>query len=91
MEKLKFPSIALGTWSWGTGAVGGDQVFGNNLGVEELKPVFDEAMAGGLNLWDSAVVYGMGDCQGNDPDYRRNETCTGAGCAGSNKGNTDRR
>ncbi len=60
MEKLKFPSIALGTWSWGTGAVGGDQVFGNNLGVEKLKPVFDEAMAGGLNLWDSAVVYGMG-------------------------------
>lgn len=52
--------IALGTWSWGTGFAGGDQVFGNNLGVEELKPVFDEAMANGLNLWDSAVVYGMG-------------------------------
>ena len=58
MEKL--PSIALGTWSWGAGFAGGDQVFGNNLGVEELKPVFDEAMANGLNLWDSAVVYGMG-------------------------------
>ena len=57
MEKL--PSIALGTWSWGTGFAGGDRVFGNNLGVEELKPVFDEAMANGLNLWDSAVVYGM--------------------------------
>ena len=28
--------------------------------MEELKPVFDEAMASGLNLWDSAVVYGMG-------------------------------
>lgn len=54
------PSIALGTWSWGAGFAGGDQVFGNNLGVEELKPVFDEAMASGLNLWDSAVVYGMG-------------------------------
>ena len=54
------PSIALGTWSWGAGFAGGDQVFGNNLGVEELKPVFDEAMANGLNLWDSAVVYGMG-------------------------------
>ncbi|MFQ7265294.1 MAG: aldo/keto reductase [Paraprevotella clara] len=53
-------SIVLGTWSWGTGFAGGDQVFGNNLGVEELKPVFDEAMANGLNLWDSAVVYGMG-------------------------------
>ena len=54
------PSIALGTWAWGAGFAGGDQVFGNNLGVEELKPVFDEAMANGLNLWDSAVVYGMG-------------------------------
>lgn len=52
--------IVLGTWSWGAGFAGGDQVFGNHLGVEELKPVFDEAMANGLNLWDSAVVYGMG-------------------------------
>lgn len=57
---MKLPSIALGTWSWGVGFAGGDQVFGNNLGVNELKPVFDAAMAGGLNLWDSAVVYGMG-------------------------------
>lgn len=52
--------IALGTWSWGAGFAGGDQVFGNNLGVDELRPVFDEAMANGVNLWDSAVVYGMG-------------------------------
>lgn len=52
--------IVLGTWSWGVGAAGGDQVFGNHLGVEELEPVFKEAMANGLNLWDSAVVYGMG-------------------------------
>ena len=59
MEKMKLPSIALGTWSWGVGFAGGNQVFGNNLGVNELKPVFDAAMAGGLNLWDSAVVYGM--------------------------------
>lgn len=60
MEKMKLPSIVLGTWSWGAGFAGGDQVFGNNLGVKELKLVFDAAMAGGLNLWDSAVVYGMG-------------------------------
>lgn len=56
----KQPSIVLGTWSWGAGFAGGDQVFGNNLGEEELRPVFNEAMANGLNLWDSAVVYGMG-------------------------------
>lgn len=56
----KLPSIALGTWSWGTGAIGGDQVFGNNLSASDLKPVFDAAMKAGLNLWDTAAVYGMG-------------------------------
>lgn len=40
----KLPTIALGTWSWGTGAAGGDQVFGNHLEAENLKPVFEEAM-----------------------------------------------
>lgn len=56
----KLPSIALGTWSWGTGAAGGDQVFGHHLEIEDLKPVFEEAMKSGLNLWDTATVYGMG-------------------------------
>lgn len=54
------PAVALGTWSWGTGAIGGDQVFGNHLGEKELKPVFDAAMKAGLNLWDTAYVYAMG-------------------------------
>lgn len=57
MEKSK---IVLGTWSWGVGAVGGDQVFGNHLETAELRPVFDAAMANGLNSWDTAFVYGMG-------------------------------
>lgn len=61
MENTKqMPAIALGTWSWGGGAAGGDQVFGNHLDTADLKPVFDEAMKAGLNLWDTAVVYGMG-------------------------------
>lgn len=59
----KLPSIALGTWSWGTGIAGGDQVFGNNLSVEDLKQVFDAAMNSGLNLWDTAAVYGMGSSE----------------------------
>ena len=62
MEK-KYPKIAFGTWSWGVGAAGGDQIFGNHLGVKELRPVFDAAMKRGFNLWDSAVVYGMGDSE----------------------------
>ncbi|WP_243350210.1 aldo/keto reductase [Parabacteroides sp. FAFU027] len=57
------PKIALGTWSWGTGFAGGDQVFGNNLNAEDLQPVFDAAMQGGLNLWDTAAVYGMGSSE----------------------------
>lgn len=54
------PAIALGTWSWGVGSIGGDQIFGNHLGENELKPVFDAAMKAGLNLWDTAYVYAMG-------------------------------
>ncbi len=51
------PKIALGAWSWGAGAAGGDQVFGNYLFEKDLKPVFEKAMECGLNLWDTAAVY----------------------------------
>ena len=58
------PKIALGAWSWGAGAAGGDQVFGNHLFEEELKPVFEKALERGLNLWDTAAVYGEGTGRG---------------------------
>jgi aryl-alcohol dehydrogenase-like predicted oxidoreductase len=51
----KIPRVALGAWAWGN-----DGTFGNELTVESLQPVFDRAMKNGLNLWDSAYVYGMG-------------------------------
>jgi aryl-alcohol dehydrogenase-like predicted oxidoreductase len=57
------PKIALGTWSWGSGFAGGDQVFGNHLDAAALKPVFEAAIAAGLNLWDTAAVYGMGSSE----------------------------
>ena len=70
------PKIALGAWSWGAGAAGGDQVFGNHLFEEELKPVFEKAMECGLNLWYTAAVYGEGTSErilGNFvKDVRRN-------------------
>lgn len=59
-SNIKLPKIALGAWSWGTGAAGGDQVFGSNLFEGDLKPVFHKAMECGLNLWDTAAVYGEG-------------------------------
>ena len=55
--------IALGTWAWGAGAFGGDAVFGSKTDVENLKPVFDAAMKAGLNLWDTATVFGMGESE----------------------------
>ena len=60
---MKETKIALGTWAWGAGAFGGDAVFGSNTNEENLKPVFDTAMSAGLNLWDTATVYGMGESE----------------------------
>ena len=51
----KLPKIALGAWAWGN-----DGTFGNDFTAESLKPIFDTAMANGLNLWDTAYAYGMG-------------------------------
>lgn len=45
MSINKLPKIALGAWSWGAGAAGGGQVFGNYYFEEDLKPVFDTAWA----------------------------------------------
>ena len=60
---MKKTKIALGTWAWGSGAFGGDSVFGSSTNVDNLKPVFDRAMSLGLNLWDTATVYGMGESE----------------------------
>ena len=55
MKLEKLPKIALGAWAWGN-----DGTFGNDLNIEELQPIFDTAIENGLNLWDTAFVYGMG-------------------------------
>lgn len=57
---MKRNCIALGTWSWGDGPAGADQVFGNHTDMNALHEVFDTAMDNGLSLWDTAAVYGMG-------------------------------
>ena len=49
------PRIALGAWAWGN-----DGTFGGSMTAETLQPIFDTAMANGLNLWDTAYAYGMG-------------------------------
>lgn len=59
----ELPKIALGTWSWGAGFAGGDTVFGNHLSDRQMEEVFRTAMDKGLNLWDTAAVYGMGSSE----------------------------
>ncbi len=51
----RLPKIAMGAWAWGN-----DGTFGNDYTAEDLKAVYEAAMKNGLNLWDTAVVYGMG-------------------------------
>ena len=53
--KDNLPKIALGAWAWGN-----DGTFGNEHKLEDLKPIYDKSMELGLNLWDTAYVYGMG-------------------------------
>ena len=53
--KDNLAKIALGAWAWGN-----DGTFGNEHKAEDLKPIYDKAMELGLNLWDTAYVYGMG-------------------------------
>ena len=60
---MKDTKIALGTWAWGSGAFGGDAVYGLNTNEENLKPVFEAAAKAGLGLWDTATVYAMGDSE----------------------------
>ena len=55
MKKESLPKLALGAWAWGN-----DGTFGNDHTAESLRPIFDAAMANGLNLWDTAYAYGMG-------------------------------
>ena len=55
MKLEKLPKIALGAWAWGN-----DGTFGSDLNIEELRPIFNTALENGLNLWDTAFVYGMG-------------------------------
>ena len=58
MKGKNFPPVALGAWAWGN-----DGTFGGTLAADELYPVFETAMNTGLNLWDTAYVYGMGQSE----------------------------
>lgn len=55
---MELPKIALGAWAWGN-----DGTFGEQYKAEDLKKVFEKGQKSGLNLWDTAYVYGMGQSE----------------------------
>lgn len=52
----KEAKIVLGTWAWGDNG----SYFGNHFEEDHFKPVYDEALKAGLNIWDTAYAYGSG-------------------------------
>ncbi len=67
--KDNLPKIALGAWAWGN-----DGTFGNDHKSEDLRPIYDKAMELGLNLWDTAYVYGMGKSEEVLGEFLRTST-----------------
>lgn len=59
-DPLVTPPVALGTWAWGDSGQAGNGYFGSRLTEADLHDVAEKAIAGGLTLWDTATVYGMG-------------------------------
>jgi myo-inositol catabolism protein IolS len=63
IDKLKTPTVALGTWAWGDSGVSGNGYFGSSLTQSGLEELADKAHAAGFTLWDTAIVYGMGHAE----------------------------
>lgn len=59
MSAMMLPKITMGAWAWGDK----DGYFGNTMSDEEFRPIFDEAMKNGLNLWDTATAYSGGESE----------------------------
>jgi myo-inositol catabolism protein IolS len=62
-DDVKAPAFALGTWAWGDSGQPGDGYFGSTLTEAGLNDLADRAHAAGFTLWDTALVYGMGQSE----------------------------
>lgn len=54
------PALGIGTWSWG------DSLFwqyGKDYGRDEVKAAFEASLAAGVNFFDTAEVYGLGESE----------------------------
>ncbi|MEO0757066.1 MAG: aldo/keto reductase [Cyanobacteria bacterium J06648_16] len=54
------PALGIGTWSWG------DSLFwqyGKDYGVDDVRQAFEATLAAGVNFFDTAEVYGLGESE----------------------------
>lgn len=54
------PSLGIGTWAWG------DKLFwsyGKDYGANQVKQAFNAALEAGINFFDTAEVYGLGESE----------------------------
>ncbi|MEL6137206.1 MAG: aldo/keto reductase [Cyanobacteria bacterium J06628_6] len=54
------PALGIGTWSWG------DSLFwqyGKDYGVDDVRHAFEATLAAGVNFFDTAEVYGLGESE----------------------------
>ena len=49
--------LGIGTWQWGDQWMWG---YGGQYGAADIKAAFDACLAGGINFFDTAEVYGLG-------------------------------
>ncbi|MBD0266835.1 MAG: aldo/keto reductase [Cyanobacteria bacterium Co-bin8] len=57
---LVIPALGIGTWAWG------DSLFwnyGKDYGAEDVQAAFQAALEGGVNFFDTAEIYGLGDSE----------------------------
>ncbi|MBF2077734.1 MAG: aldo/keto reductase [Synechococcales cyanobacterium T60_A2020_003] len=54
------PAIGIGTWAWGDTLFWG---YGNEYGEPQLREAFQEAIATGINFFDTAEIYGFGESE----------------------------
>ncbi|NDJ17160.1 aldo/keto reductase [Myxacorys almedinensis A] len=54
------PPLAIGTWAWGDSLFWG---YGKEYSEPQLKEAFDAAIASGVNFFDTAEIYGLGNSE----------------------------
>lgn len=57
---ISLPPLGIGTWSWGDRLFWG---YGSDYGETEVRQAFEAAVAGGVTLFDTAEVYGLGESE----------------------------